>query len=88
MWYVYILKSENKRWYYVGSTNRLTERLKEHNFGKVKSTKRFLPLRIVFTKNFEKEKEARSYEKLVKDRRIEKEKIIREIEKNIYSGVV
>ena len=80
MWYTYIIKSRIKKWYYVGSTNRLQERLKEHNAGKVKSTKRYLLFDVVFTKEFESEKEARNYERLLKDKRIEKEKIIRLIE--------
>ena len=80
MWYVYIIKSEKNNWYYVGSTNRLSERISEHNNGLVRSTKHYLPLSIVFTKNFESEKDARSYERLLKDKRIEKEKIIRSIE--------
>ena len=80
-WFVYILKSESYKWYYVGSTNRLNTRLSEHNSGKVLSTKSRKPFKIVFTKKFASEKEARAYERLLKDKRIEKEKIIREIEK-------
>lgn len=83
MWYTYIIKSRIKKWYYVGSTNRLQGRLKEHNNGKVKSTKSYLPFDIVFTKEFELEKEARNYERLLKDKRIEKEKIIKSIESKI-----
>ena len=80
MWNVYIIKSKDKRWYYVGSTNRLLERIREHNNGKVKSTKYYLPFDVVFTKEFDLEKEARGYERMLKDKRIEKEKIIRAIE--------
>lgn len=69
-----------KRWYYVGSTNRLKERFIEHNKGKVKSTKSYLPLDLVFNKEFVTEEEARAYERRVKDRRIEKEQIIKSIE--------
>ena len=77
MWYVYIIRSEIKRWYYVGSTNRLDQRIKEHNLGKVLSTKAYRSFKLVFTKKFSLESKARSYEKLLKDKRIEKEKIIR-----------
>ena len=80
MWNVYIIKSKNRRWYYIGSTNRLLERISEHNSGKVVSTKNYVPLDLVYTKEFDSEKEARSYERMLKDKRIEKEKIIREIE--------
>ncbi len=80
MWNVYIIKSVNKKWYYVGSTNRLNKRIKEHNNSLVASTKRYAPLDIVFTKEFVSEKDARAYERKLKDKRIEKETIIREIE--------
>jgi predicted GIY-YIG superfamily endonuclease len=69
MWYVYILKSEKKRWYYVGSTNRLKERVAEHNDGKVSSTKGFKPLTLVFTKQFPTEKGAREYERSEKKKK-------------------
>ena len=79
-WYVYFLKSETKSWYYVGSTNRLEERVKEHNLGKVKSTKLYRPLKLVYSHELATEKEARNYERKIKDMRKEKERIIRIIE--------
>jgi putative endonuclease len=79
MFLVYILKSLNKNWYYVGSTNRLEDRLKEHNSGKVRSTKGFIPLSLVYTKEFGNENEARVYEHKIKSSRIEKESIIKSI---------
>jgi len=79
-WHVYILKSSKAKLYYVGSTNRFKERLKEHNSKQVVSTKHHAPLRLVFLKRFNLEKDARAYEKKIKEKRIEKEKIIREIE--------
>ncbi len=80
MWYVYILKSENVKWYYVGSTNDLLRRIKEHNVGKVHSTKSKLPVKLVYQAGFETEKEAREYERRLKNRRREKEDLIRRIE--------
>lgn len=80
MWYVYILKSAIKKWYYVGSTNRMAKRIKEHNSGNVLSSKPFRPFFLIFKKHFKLEKEARNYERLLKDKRIEKEKIIKEFE--------
>jgi len=64
MWYVYMLKSSIKKWYYVGSTNRLSTRFKEHNEGRVLSTKAYRPFHLIFKKEFSSEKEARSYERL------------------------
>ncbi|MFH1427638.1 MAG: GIY-YIG nuclease family protein [Patescibacteria group bacterium] len=81
MWKVYIIKSSIKRWYYVGSTNRLEERIWEHNTGKVKSTKHYKPYILIFVKEFKAETDARAYERKLKDCRIEKEKIIKQYEK-------
>jgi putative endonuclease len=75
-----MIKSTKKRWYYVGSTNDLERRLSEHNKGKVTSTKCYLPFNIVYRKDFDFEKEARGYERLLKDKRLEKERIIKQIE--------
>ncbi len=82
MWFVYILKSLIKRWYYVGSTNRLNKRLYEHNKGLVKSTKFYKPFKLVYVKEFKTEHEAREYEKKLKQCRMEKEKIIKQIKEN------
>lgn len=79
-WHVYFLKSDSNKWYYVGSTNRLEERVKEHNAGKVISTNHYKPLKLVYSECFSTEKEARDYEKKVKGMRKEKERIIRIIE--------
>jgi predicted GIY-YIG superfamily endonuclease len=64
----------------VGSTNRLDKRVAEHNAGKVLSTKAHIPLVLVFNKSFDSEKEARHYEHLLKDKRLEKEALIKQIE--------
>jgi hypothetical protein len=45
------------------------------------STKHYLPFNFIFTKEFNLEKNARDYERLLKDKRIEKERIIREFER-------
>ena len=81
MWFVYIIKSLGKEWYYVGSTSRLEKRLEEHNEGLVRSSKPYRPFKLVFKKSFESEAEARSYERKLKDCRIEKERIIRSLKK-------
>ena len=89
MWYVYLLKSSIKKWYYVGSTNNLKRRIKEHNTRKVISTKYHIPLSLVFYRKFYSESNARCYERKIKGDRREKEKIIKEIEiKNNHCGIV
>ncbi|TND10039.1 MAG: putative endonuclease containing a URI domain [Bacteroidetes bacterium] len=66
MWYVYILKSINKRFVYIGSTNNLEERLRKHNAGLSQSTKAYAPYKIVAYMAVETEKQARALEKYFK----------------------
>jgi putative endonuclease len=46
MWYVYILKSAKDGRYYVGSTNDLKQRLREHSEGQCESTRHRRPLQL------------------------------------------
>lgn len=80
MWYVYLLRSTKKRWYYVGSSDNLDRRLREHNAGAVISTKHYKPFTLVLSKEFNTESEARGYERKVKEKRREKEALIRSVE--------
>ena len=46
--YVYVLRSLKDRKFYVGLTNNLPKRCEEHNTGKVPSTRRRVPLELVY----------------------------------------
>ena len=46
MWYVYIIKSNNSKYRYVGPTNNLDRRLLEHNNGMCKATSPYKPFRL------------------------------------------
>jgi len=48
MYYVYLLKSEIQDYIYIGSTPDLDRRMKIHNQGKVKSTKHYIPLKLIY----------------------------------------
>ncbi len=48
MYYVYVIQSLKDKNLYVGHTNDLRERLKEHNGGFVKATKSRKPLRLIY----------------------------------------
>ncbi len=48
MYYIYILKSVKINKLYTGSTEDLKRRFKEHNFGKVKSTRFGRPWKLVY----------------------------------------
>ncbi len=51
---------------YVGMSDNPLKRLAEHNNGKTKSTKGFVPWKLFFTKQFATRKEARENEKYYK----------------------
>ena len=48
MYYVYVLKSLKDGNLYVGHTNDLTKRFKEHNTGKVDCTKPRMPFSLLY----------------------------------------
>ena len=66
MFYVYILKSINSNHYYIGHTSKLKGRLSDHNLGLVKSTKKYLPWKIVHTETFKTKSEAYKRELQIK----------------------
>ncbi|MBU6415116.1 GIY-YIG nuclease family protein [Patescibacteria group bacterium] len=48
MEYVYVLQSEQDKKFYVGLTNNLRKRFSEHNAGLVFSTRKRVPLTLVY----------------------------------------
>jgi putative endonuclease len=52
MYYVYILRSIKDKKFYIGKTQDLKNRFKEHNDGKVFSTKGRRPLQLVYYEAF------------------------------------
>ena len=59
MYYTYILKSENSNKIYIGSTNDIDRRLKEHNSGKCFTTKKMTPVKVIYYEAYEYEEDAR-----------------------------
>ena len=76
---VYIIKSAENNWYYVGSTSNLEKRFLEHNNGFVPSTKARRPYILVYTEQFGTILEARAREKEIKIKRKLKEEIIKNL---------
>ncbi len=58
MYYVYIVKSTIKNWYYVGSTEDVSKRLKEHNAGITASTKPYAPFELVVSEEYNSKTQA------------------------------
>ena len=65
-WFVYALFSPEHKRIYIGMTKRPEERLKEHNSGKMRSTKRYRPWVKVFQEKANNRLEAREKEKYFK----------------------
>ena len=58
MFYTYILRSLKNGRHYYGSAKELNSRLKEHNYGHVKSTKANRPYIILYFEKFKTKAEA------------------------------
>jgi putative endonuclease len=66
MSFVYVLYSDTFKRFYVGIADNIESRLRNHNTSKVKSTKAFIPWRIVHVEEFNNKQEARVREKYLK----------------------
>jgi len=66
MFFVYVLKSNFAKKSYVGLTNDIKRRLKEHNSGKHFYTKRYSPWKIIYKERYDSFEEARKREKFFK----------------------
>ncbi len=70
LFYLYILYSRRTRRYYVGSTQDIARRLREHNAGKSLSTRAGVPWELVRAEGYATRAEAVRRETLVKSRGI------------------
>ena len=70
--FLYILKSKINDKYYIGSTRDLRKRINEHNAGKIKSTKAFIPYELIYKEKFLAYNEARRRELYIKKRKSRK----------------
>jgi putative endonuclease len=66
MYFVYILKSENHFKSYVGHTDNIDRRLKEHNDGKSIYTKMYKPWKLIYKEEFNNINDAIKREKYYK----------------------
>jgi putative endonuclease len=81
IYYVYILKSLIFDKTYIGFTDNISRRIKEHNSGKSRYTNIYKPWRIVYTEKYETRIEARKREKYLKS--AAGRKLLKEILKKI-----
>lgn len=66
MYFVYAIYSEGRNYLYVGITNNLSRRIKEHNSGYNKTTKPYRPFRMIYSERCKNRIEARKREKYFK----------------------
>jgi len=66
MFYIYILQSLKNRSLYIGYTNDLKKRFKEHNDGRSLATKPFRPYKLIFYEAFLNQKDAKNRELYLK----------------------
>jgi len=66
MFYVYVLRSLKNNRFYIGCTNNLSRRIKEHNEGKSRYTSLTRPFELIRYESFPDLKLARRREKLLK----------------------
>ncbi len=66
MFYVYVLRSLKNSRFYIGCTNNLIRRFKEHNEGKSGYTKLTKPFQLLHSESFADLKSARKRERLLK----------------------
>lgn len=66
MFYVYAISSEIRKYIYVGLTNNLERRIKEHNSGNNRTTKPYRPFKLIYSEECKDRIEARKREKYLK----------------------
>ncbi|MBI3888834.1 GIY-YIG nuclease family protein [Candidatus Nomurabacteria bacterium] len=66
MIFIYVIKSREKNFRYVGITNNLDRRIKEHNSKKSKSTAPYCPFDLRLKEEYSDYSEARKREKFLK----------------------
>jgi putative endonuclease len=65
-YYVYLLLSEKDNLWYTGYTSDINNRLKQHNDGKVESTKNRRPLKLIYYEGCLNQQDATRREKYLK----------------------
>jgi len=65
-YYIYVLQSEKDYSFYVGYTDDIRRRFKEHQDGKVRSTRKRIPLRLSYWEGCLSQQDAISREKYLK----------------------
>lgn len=65
MFYVYVLTMDNEQ-LYIGSTKDLRKRVEQHRKGEVLTTKKYLPVKLVYYECYLSKNDARRRESMLK----------------------
>ncbi|MGB4076626.1 MAG: GIY-YIG nuclease family protein [Minisyncoccia bacterium] len=85
MFYTYILKSKKDDELYIGSTNDLKRRIREHTAGSSHATSWRGPFRLVYYEAYTNEKDARSREYSLKRRGNARAALLKRIQRSVAS---
>ena len=66
MYFVYVLRSRLNGRFYTGMTQDVENRVREHNSGRVRSTKAYIPYDLVYQETLDSRRSAREREKYLK----------------------
>ena len=83
-YYVYVLQSERDKKFYTGYTSDLRKRLSDHNAGKVFSTQKRYPLKLIYFEACLNQQDATHREKYLKS--TYGKRYIRNRLKNYFTG--
>ena len=79
-YYVYLIQSIKDSIYYIGYSDNLNQRLKEHNQGKTKSIKHKVPFKLIYFEGYLNKTTARKREIRLKKNSFEKEKLLKRLQ--------
>ena len=79
MFYTYVIKSKKKKIFYIGSTEDLIRRIKEHEQGKTKSIKHLIPFELIYYEAYNTKTLARKREIELKKNSFKKDELLKRI---------
>lgn len=79
MFFVYVIKSLKDSSTYIGSSENVENRLKQHNMGKTRSIKSKVPFYLVHVEEYDSKTEAIKRELRLKNNSWEKEQLFKKI---------
>ena len=66
MFFVYVISSINHKYIYVGLSNNVEIRVKQHNSGKERTTRPYIPFDLIHVERFNSRIDTRKREKFLK----------------------